>query len=440
MDDREIGGMYSSGVKKWFSSLYETVWRRNLMRSGMVTVLLLVFVLAGLAAAFRAHMLGNFHKLKLKANIETEHQDAAVPRPGGQDAIVLARSRQMGDSTAEFLSTTLLPGRGMNVLQITAYIPGKGEVNLLAAPSIDGAAAVMTGRGADVAGQASLAMGGAFEVPWAGNLWGTPAGDGKRASVAWQSQTMNLPTNGGGGPLATDGLMLMEPADSATSETLPDGGNAQAVFHTGDYAGQWLSKTDVTVSALLSSRSIEFTVVATNVGDFAEPVGIGWHPRFAILGGDRSQLKLHIPSQMRAEVRDRTKGQPTGNLIPVAGTPYDFSMQGGAKLGPTGLDDAFVSLRQNLLDSGPAAELIDPVSGFGIRMSALSPTIKAMHVVAPAGGDYVSIAPDYNYPDPFGREWAKEPDTGMVVLQPGQSTEWKVRLELISPGHRQSEQ
>src|ERR1700688_3552973 len=102
--------MYTAMVKKWFSSLYETVWRRNLMRSGLVTVLLLVCVLAGLTAGFRAHMLGHFQKLK--ANIAKEHQDAPVPRPGGQEAIVLARSRQMGDSMAEFLSATLLPGRG----------------------------------------------------------------------------------------------------------------------------------------------------------------------------------------------------------------------------------------------------------------------------------------------------------------------------------------
>jgi aldose 1-epimerase len=430
--------MYTSAVKKWFSSLYETVWRRNLMRSGMVTVLLLLCVLAGLTTAFRAHMLGNFHKLKLKANIDTEHRDAPVPRPGGQEAIVLARSRQMGDTMAEFLSATLLPGRGMNVLQITAYIPGEGEVNLLASPSLDGAAAAMTGHGADAEGQASLAMGGAFEVPFAGSLWGVPAQDGSKTAVVWQGHAMNLPSDGSGGAEARNGLMLMEPADPASSETLPDGGNAQAVFHAGDYAGHWLSKTDVTISALLSSRSIEFTVVATNVGDIAEPVGIGWHPRFVILGGDRTQLKLHVPGQLRAEVRDRAKGLPTGTLIPVAGTPYDFSMAGGAKLGTMSLDDAFVSLRQNLLDNGPAAEMIDPASGFGVRMTALSPTIKAMRVVAPAGGDYVSIGPDYNYPDPFGREWSKEPDTGMVVLQPGQSTEWKVRLELISPGHRPS--
>jgi aldose 1-epimerase len=426
-------------VRKWFSSLYETVWRRNLMRSGLVTVLLLVCVLAALTTAFRAHMLGNFHKLKLKANIAKEqHQDAPVPRPGGQEAIVLARSRQMGDSMAEFLSATLLPGRGMNVLQITAYIPGKGEVNLLASPSMDGAAAAMTGRGADANGQASVAMGGAFEVPWAGSLWGAPAQDGGKTSVVWQGHTMSLPGDGGGGTVASNGLMLMQAADPSTAETLPDGGNAQGIYHAGDFGGHWLSKTDVTISALLSSRTIEFTVVATNVGDFAEPVGIGWHPRFAILGGDRTQLMLHVPGQMRAEVRDRAKGQPTGTLIPVAGTSYDFSMAGGARLGTTGLDDAFVSLKQNLLDNGPAAEMVDPVSGFGIRMTALSPTIKAMRVVAPADGDYISVGPDYNYPDPLGREWSKEPDTGMVVLQPGQSTEWKVRLELISPGHRES--
>jgi aldose 1-epimerase len=423
--------MYTAMVKKWFSSLYEKVWRRNLMRSGMVTMLILAVVLAGLGAAYRAHILGKYHQLKLKANIETERQDAPVPRPGGQEAIVLVRSRQMGDTIPEFLSATFLPGRGMNVLQITAYIPGKGEVSLLASPSIDGAAAAMTGHGKDADGQASMAMGGAFEAPWAGTIWGAPAGSGQ-ATTVWQGKTITLPS--GDGTQAKDGLMLAAPADPATSETLPDGGSAQAVFHAQDYGGRWPSKTDVTVSVLLSSRSIELTVVATNVGDVAEPIGIGWHPRFALLGGDRAQLHLRIPGLMRAEARDRATGQPTGNLIPVAGTPYDFSMAGGARLGTMSLDDAFVSLRQNLLDNGPAAELSDPGSGYGLRLTALSPTIKSMHVVAPANGDYVSIGPDYNYPDPFGREWGKEQDTGMAVLQPGQTTEWKVRLELYAAG------
>ena len=37
-----------------------------------------------------------------------------------------------------------------------------------------------------------------------------------------------------------------------------------------------------------------------------------------------------------------------------------------------------------------------------------------------------------NYDDPFGHEWAKDEDTGMVVLQPGQSMQWKIRLEIFS--------
>ena len=345
---------------------------------------------------------------------------------------MLMRTRQVGDSTAEFLSATLLPGRGMNVLQITAFIPGKGEVNLLASPSVEGAANAMTGKGPDADGRASLAMGGAFEMPWADSLWGLPVQGGSQVTTAWHGHTLTLPASAGG--VARDGLMLAQGADPASSEALPDGGTAQAVFHERDYGGRWLSNTDVTVSALLSSRSVELTVVATNIGDVPEPVGIGWHPRFAISGGNREQMRLHVPGTMRVEVRDRAKGQPSGTLLPVAGTPYDFSMSGGARLGTMSLDDCFVALHQNLLDIGPNAELSDPASGYGLRITALSATIKAMRVVAPPDAGFVSIEPQYNYPDPMGREWGKETDAGMVVLQPGQSTEWKVRLELFAPG------
>ena len=80
--------MYLAMGKKWLSSLYYTIWRRHLMRSGMLTGLLLVAVLLGMAIAYRAHMRGSFHQLKLKANIDTERQVAPVTRPGGQEPAV----------------------------------------------------------------------------------------------------------------------------------------------------------------------------------------------------------------------------------------------------------------------------------------------------------------------------------------------------------------
>jgi galactose mutarotase-like enzyme len=116
----------------------------------------------------------------------------------------------------------------------------------------------------------------------------------------------------------------------------------------------------------------------------------------------------------------------------VNGTPYDFTGRGGAALGKMDLDDSFVALHRDLMDNSSVAELSDPANDYGIRLTALSPTIKAFRVVAPADADYVSIGPQFNYDDPFGREWSNDADTGMVVLQPGQSTQWEVRLELFS--------
>jgi hypothetical protein len=103
------------------------------------------------------------------------------------------------------------------------------------------------------------------------------------------------------------------------------------------------------------------------------------------------------------------------------------------------LDDTFVHLRAGLLESGPVTELRDPKSGYGLRMTLMSSTIKALRVHAPAGENFVSIAPQFNYDDPFGREWPKEEDTGIVVLQPGQSVQWMVRLEIFSLTSEQSE-
>jgi galactose mutarotase-like enzyme len=422
--------MYLTMVKSWFSSLFGGFWQRSLMRSGMVTGLVLAVLVVGLATAYRERGRGHLHRLEAK--IVPDREEAPVPQPGGQEAVVLTRTQLAGSATPEFLSVTMLPGRGMNVLQITAYIPDKGEVNLMASPTLEEAARAMNGTGADASGGASMAMGGAFEAPWAGSMGGIPLQG--RVSTAWRGHTMTLPAAGTGpaASVAENGLILSRPADSSGTAAMPDGGQAQASFEAADFGAKWPSKTEITVTVLLSSRSIEFTVIAHNTGDVSEPIGIGWHPRFAILDRHRDQIKLQIPGQMREEVRDQQGGLPTGTLIPVAGTPYDFTAQGGAKLGTVDLKDTYVQLHRELLDDGPAAEFLDPADNYGLRMTALSTSVKAMRLEAPLNGNFVAIAPQFNYDDPFGREWSKEADTGMVVLQPGQSTQWKVRLELFA--------
>ncbi|MCU1249802.1 MAG: hypothetical protein JWQ49_2831 [Edaphobacter sp.] len=405
------------------------------MRSGMLTFLVLLFVLGGLTFGWREHRLGQFAQLKKELNSRPVRDVTA--RPGGQDVVQLQRSQIAGGNGPEFLSATLLPGRGMNLLQITAYLPQRGEVNLLASPPLQEAAKILSGTGADANGAKSLSMGAAVEMPWAGRISGVSTPDGRNLSTIWHGNRFILPTDakdsdGVAGVVAAGGLLLKQPSDSVNTNVMPDGGEAQATYRPGNFDGHWPSQTEVTTTVALSGKSIMMKIVARNTGNSAEPMGIGWHPRFAVLGGHRAQMMLRLPEGLRVEVKDRRSGELSGNLLPVDKTEYDFTGRIGAQLGALNLDDSFVHLRTSLLESGPMAELRDPENDYGLRITAMTSNIKAIRVYAPLDGSYISIEPQTNYDDPFGHQWPRDEDTGMVVLQPGQSMQWQVRLQIFS--------
>jgi len=413
-------------VKEWTNRL----WQAAVIRSGMLTITVLAIVLLTLAVGWREHMRGQFARLKREFKGPLPVLSVPAPLPGGQEPVVLERSTIEEGSVPEFLSATLLPGRGMNMFQIKANIPGKGEVSLLASPPLEKAAALMTGKGEDANGSESLAVGAAFEIPWAGRVSGTPSGNGLNA--AWEGRNIHLPTDRSNGTIvATDGLVLRAPFSSVKVNVMPDGGEAEAVYDAGNFDGRWPSKLEITSTTQLSSRVLEMKVTARNTGDEPEPVSIGWRPRFAILDGNRGDLMLRLPSVTRVEVSSHHPDGPTGKLTSVAGTKYDFSGRSGARLDSLTLDDTFVNLRQAPLDNGPVAELRDPANGYGLRITILSPSIKALYVSSPAEGGYVTISPRFNYDDPFGREWNNE-DTGMAILRPGQTAQWKIRLEIFA--------
>ena len=405
------------------------------MRSGLLTFLVLVIVLGGLAFLWREHRLGQFSLLKRE--LRKPPVQVVTVRPGGQDTIELQRSQMLGGEGPEFLSATLLPGRGLNLLQIRAYVPGKGEVNLLASPSPADAAKLLTGAGADSTGAESLAMGAAIELPWAGRIWGGATPDGQNAVTTWRGERLTLPTGakdgyGTGVGMAAGGLFLKQASESISTNVMPDGGEARVTFRPGDFEQHWPSKTEVSTAVELNGRAIDIRVVARNSGDSPEPIGIGWHPRFAILNEDRGQMMLRLPEGERVEVKDRRTGQLSGRLLPVGGTKYDFTAHGGTQLGALNLDDTFVHLKQGLMGNGPMVEVRDPENDYGLRITAMTSTIKAIRVFAPLNSSFISIQPQFNFDDPFGREWPKDEDTGMVVLQPGQTAQWKIRLEIFS--------
>lgn len=434
--------MYWALLKQGAGRWRRSIWRATVMRSGLLTVLVLTLVLVGLAFGWREHRLGQFAQLKKELN-KRPVRDVTV-RPGGQDVVHLQRSQIAGDNGPEFLSATLLPGRGMNILQITAFLPERGEVNLLASPTLEEAAKLLSGTGTDANGAKSLSMGAAIEIPWASRISGPATPDEQNVSTMWRGLRLVLPTDardsyGAGGAVAAGGLLLKQASQTVTTNVMPDGGEATASFRPGNFDGRWPSQTVVTTTVELSGKAITLKIVARNTGNTAEPIGIGWHPRFAILNGHRGQMTLRLPEGQRVEVKDRRTGQLSGKLLPVDKTEYDFTGRAGAQLGALNLDDSFVHLKTGLMEDGPVAELRDPENDYGLRLIAMTSTIKAIRVYAPLDGSFISIQPQFNYDDPFGHEWAKDEDTGMVVLQPGQTTQWYVRLEIFSLSSTDSE-
>lgn len=400
------------------------------------SLLLLVLLLAGGGVAIRERGRGHLSRLKSELKPQRPAEPPTPPQPGGQDPIVLQRSQMAGSTMPEFLSATLLPGRGMNTLQITAYLPDKGVVELLASPTVEEANRRLTAAEDDRAGAGSLQLGGALELPWAGALPGVRVGERDTVQASWHGHMLSLPAaspsaaGSSAGAVADGGLLLAERATTMSSNVMPDGGESQATYAAENFGGRWPSKTDVRVTVLLSGRAVEIHVVVRNSGTEPEPIGIGWRPRFAVLSMDRSQVRLHLPSSVRIE-RKAGSELPTGRLLPVNGTPYDFSAREGTPLRGLDLADTFVHLRPALLDLGPMVELRDPKSNYGLRLTAMTPTIRAMRVESRPQSNVITVDPRFNYDDPFGREWGADEDTGMVVLEPGKSTQWRIRLELF---------
>jgi aldose 1-epimerase len=432
--------MYASIVRRKVSDTRTRVWRAMVMRSGLLTAMALAVILGGLI--FAVHERGKGHLSKLERKLtppKTVAQGPYSPPLGGQDAVVLERTSN-GNSAAgmpEFVSATMLPGRGMHVLQITARVPSLGAIPLLDSPSLDEAPTVLTGTGADAQGQKSLSIGGAFEVPWANRMGGVPTPDEESMMAVWTGQTMVLPASpldGDGPPSAVGGLLMKRQASTLDKQATQDGWVTKAVYEAGTFDGHWLSKTEVTTQVEMSSRVMELSVTAKNVGSVSEPLGIGWRPRLALTGG-RDQTVLHLPEglaiEMRAPNAPMYPGLPTGRMLPMTGSSAEFSKPGGARLGTDGISAALVHLKQGYMAQGPAVELHDLKNRFGLRMTMLSPTIRELRVKAPADAQWVEVDPQFNYEDPFGKEWPRTEDTGMVVLQPGESTQWKVRLELF---------
>ncbi len=372
--------------------------------------------------------------LPIMASMSTSQAGAqAVTEIGGQKIVTLTR-KATSTTKPEFTSVTILPGRGMEIQQITANFPGKGSVDVLASPDLAGSAKMLDEQD-DANGDLGYRLGSAFLVPYPNRIRGPLSADGKTLTTSWQGHTITLPANNigknpGAERHAMHGLILKSKTDDVKVKKTAGGEEVTGVIHAGDFGGHWLSKTDLDFTISLTADGVTSTVVAHNVGDEAEPMAIGWHPYFALPSGDRTQARLHIPGSQLAEVDGYDNVFPTGKLKAVEGTRYDLRSADGVALGDNFFDDNWSTLEWK--NGVVTVKVIDPAAKYGVSIEGLSKEIKTIQAYAPPTQKFVAIEHQYNFADPFGKEWGKM-DTGMVTLKPGQSTKWQVRLKVFVP-------
>ena len=356
-----------------------------------------------------------------------------LPEIGGQKPVTLSRA-PVSATRPEFTGITVLPGRGMMLLQITANFPDKGSINVLASPGIDEAAKILNGDD-DAIGAKAYSMGSAFLIPYPNRIRGKLSADGKTLAAEWKGHTLTLPANNigklpGAERHAMHGLILRSQTDNLKVTKIPGGEELTGVIHAGNFGGHWLSQTDLDFTIKLTADAIDASVVARNVGPEAEPIAIGWHPYFDLPSGDRSQVRLHVPGADVAQVDGYDNVFPTGKVLPVEGTRFDLRTPGGKALGKEFFDDNWSRL--DWKDSAATVTVVDPAAHYGVKIEGLSPQIKAIQVYAPPARQFVAVEHQFNFGDPFGKEWGRT-DTGMVTLKPGQSTLWHVRLCVFVP-------
>jgi aldose 1-epimerase len=354
---------------------------------------------------------------------------------GGAPVVTLQRHAPADPEKPSFLSAQILPGRGMMTLQVTAHLPKHGEFDLLTSPPLDEARKILEDGSGGFIGNGTYLIGGGILLPFANRIRGELAPDRRTVRAEIGGRSVRLPANAGGRrpgaeQYAMHGLILASRMDELSRETTEEQDVLRGSLQAGDFGGSWVSAAALEFENVLTSDSFTLTVTARNAGDDPLPMGIGWHPYFNLPSGRREQARLHLPARGRALVNDYDEVLPTGQVEPVAGTPYDFSMPGGRALGDLYLDDCFVDLDRSAGEI--TAEIVDPAGSFGLRVVATSPPVAAIQVYAPPEKGFIVLEPQFNRADPFGPQWGGV-DTGMVILAPGESAVYSARLELFTP-------
>jgi galactose mutarotase-like enzyme len=346
-------------------------------------------------------------------------------RIGGESPVTLTAQDAPAAGPA-FVEATVLPGRGMMLLQARLRLASGEVVDAIVAPDLDEAARQLDGGPDDFAGDKAFSFGGAILAPYANRIRGRPIAGAREIETEVAGQTVRLPRNWGGKragaeQYAMHGLILASAVP--WRQIAPDRLSGRLL--AGDFGGSWPGQSVLAFEWSLARGALALKVTAENIGEIPVPMGIGWHPYFALQSGDRRQARLHLAARSRVLVNNYDEVLPTGEVEAVKGGPYDFTAKAGRALGEAYLDDCFTDLDRE--GGGAVAEIRDPAANLGLRISSPSPQTHAFQIYAPPDKPFVVVEPQFNLADPYGAAWRGR-DTGMASVPPGGSVAYEARV------------
>ncbi len=299
---------------------------------------------------------------------------AQAPAPttvGGAEALSLTRLPLEHSGHPEFSSATLLPGLGMQVLQLTTTLAGGEVYPLLAGPTVEQAAGM----------PAAAVDAGPFHLMLA------PAGQAKGTAVD---------------------VIAPNAATDVVNRTEADGGEATGTFAVLDADGR-RSGVEAKVDAVLNGRSFELSVRMRNNALSSREFRLNWSPHFAAPGANLSNFRLSLPS---------SDVGTDGAVRHTWGAPEDFAAKEGASLPDTDMDLTYVNLQRQDMGDGPMVRLVNVRNGVVLRILLLSPSIRSVRVRTDTVAKTLMLSLGTN------------DQTGGTLLQAGESAEWRIRIDV----------
>ncbi|MCZ6636435.1 MAG: aldose 1-epimerase [bacterium] len=231
----------------------------------------------------------------------------------------------------------------------------------------------------------------------------------------------------GSGEHASHGFVLVRPwqVESSGAST-EDGAWIQSRFQSEDFpevARQFPFPFEAVVVYRLKEGVLSLEFEGVNTGKTDMPAGLGIHPYFPLPiqeNGNRDDCTVQMPVETYWPLRDDPI--PTGEILPIAGTPFDVRE-------PTSLKGVFfdnVWSGVQLTNGWSRCEYVDGSAGVKIVMEADS-IFRELVLYAPEQRPIVCFEPYTCVTNAFNLQ-NQGMDAGLIRLKPGESFKGMMRI------------